>query len=370
LYKPEFSVVVPTHGRVHLVERLLRSLHDARFLFQNATEVLIVDSSSSNDAKEIQDMCNKWNCRYFRGENKVGHKRNIGINYACYDIIFFTDSDCEVQPNIFQAHSSSYITNNNSVSAVLGLTEWNGAKGSLWNILPFTSALTAAFSFAAWFPKVPWGTCTNLSVKREALIAVDGFDEKYPGKVYGEDVDLGLRLTLQGYTIYCNPHAIVKHSREMLTTFSQGIRKTFRTGRADYYLGEKHSERLSAEFPGPLIIVMLLLCVGILRVFLGNNIRFFLAPLLWLPFFVIASAILTGLIEKNKGIHFFSRSGAVLLEVSFEAGRLFESLIHGSIKRAWTKFVYIDQQLMAERRQKIIQIWVALIGFLLLILFL
>jgi glycosyltransferase involved in cell wall biosynthesis len=364
-----FSIVVPTHGRAHLVERLLQSLHLARSHFTGESEVLIFDSSTPAQSSLISAACQRWHAEYCESANDVRRKRNCGIRRARYDIVFFIDSDCEAEAETLNQHWATHQNDDSRIAAVLGLTQWTGEANVMSRVFCYAPSFSAAFSFAAWMKEAPWGTCTNLSVRRETLLAIGGFDETSPLIVYGEDVDLGLRLNKAGFTIKCNCQAIVQHNREPLSTFSAALRKAFRTGRADYHLGMRHPERLTAEFPWPIATALLLLVVEAIQVIFGKPGWMLSIPFLWLLLASFGQAVMENFIAGERLHKLFYHLVAVLLDLAFQTGLMCEALVHRQGSRLYTKFVYVNEQLVAERQKRILQMWAALLGFLAIIAF-
>ena len=117
-----FSVVVPTHDRCELVDALLQTLTAARDHYTGDVEILIIDSTEGNNADVMHTICSKSQARYLRCENNVCKKRNLGIREATNEFVLFTDSDCEVHPDIFEQHAKAYKTDNLNIGGVLGLT--------------------------------------------------------------------------------------------------------------------------------------------------------------------------------------------------------------------------------------------------------
>lgn len=365
-----FSIVIPTHGRAHLVERLLQSLHLARSHFSGESEVLVFDSSSPAQSSIISAVCHRWQAEYCESVNDVRRKRNCGIRRARYDIVFFIDSDCEAEAETLNEHWATHQNADSRVAAVLGLTEWTGEATVMSRVFCYAPSFSAAFSFAAWMKEAPWGTCTNLSVRRETLLAIGGFDETSPLIVYGEDVDLGLRLNKAGFTIKCNCQAVVQHNRETLSTFSAALRKAFRTGRADCHLGMRHPERLTAEFPLPIATALLLLVVEAIQVIFGKPGWMLGIPLLWLLLVSFGQAVMANFIAGHGLRTLFYHLLAGLLDWAFQTGLMCEALVHRHGRRLWTKFVYVNEQLVAERQRRVLQMWATLLGFLAIIAFL
>lgn len=364
-----FSIVVPAHRRVGLAAELLRSLDGARAAYDGPSEVILVDSSDEPAAARLAELCRTHDARYLRGENHVGRKRNLGLAAAVYDTVFFIDSDCRADPRALAEHQETYAATPDA-GGVLGLTEWDGPAGRVWRVLDLASSMTAAFRFAAWFKEVPWGPCTNLSIRRDALLAVGGFDEQFPLPVYGEDVDLGVRLTKAGYRLVTNPRAVVHHTRAGLNTFPAALRKSLKTGRADYHLGHRHPERLVAEYPGPLAVALLLAVLGTVVWLVRQMTLGPIVPFAYLFSYLFLLATLTAIQQRLGWSKVLPFVGVALLEMAFECGRLFEVARHGGARRLWTKFVYVDVQLLAERDRRIVQSWSIFISMALMLLLL
>ena len=365
---PGFSIVIPTHRRAGMVERLLASLDRARAAFPGESEVLVLDSSPPADAESIRQSCLRWQAAYEATENDVCRKRNLGIARARCELVFFIDSDCEADPEVLHQHWRSHRVGVPEVAGVAGLTRWSGPAGRAWRVVEYYPPLAAAFSLAAWLPEVDWATCTNLSVRREALLEIGGFADDFPLRVYGEDVDLGLRLRGRGYRILCNPDAVVLHSREALSTLGALLRKAFRTGRADFYLGELHPERLKPEFPLPVATTFLLLIATAVRAGAGGAQILLAIPPAWLALCVMTQAALASSVEGGGASTLPYRAAAAFLEVTFELGRLSAALPRLRLRRLWTKFVYVHEQLAAERPRRVVQMWALLTSLLLVLL--
>ena len=183
----DMSVIIPTHGRVKLLKSLFISLDKALNESKCQVEILIIDSSEQEDSKKIESLCEKYGAKYIKGSINVREKRNIGIKEAKGEIILFVDSDCKVSQDIFKEHLKIYDTLD--TAGVLGLTEFIGKESFTWEIVRRTKFLDA-FYFAKTLPSyvnsAPWGTCTNLSIKKEILEKVGGFDTNFPFRLGGE----------------------------------------------------------------------------------------------------------------------------------------------------------------------------------------
>jgi len=364
-----FSVIIPTHNRSDMVATLFGTLDKAQSIYPGEVEVLVVDSSVGEAELIIRDLCDKNHASYLRCTNHVTKKRNLGLREAVSKYIFFTDSDCEVSPQIFVQHAQTYKSAPDNIGGVLGLTIISGELAPIWKILRFDTSFTAAFSFAHWLEHAPWGTCTNLSFRRDILLKAGGFDDTWPLVVYGEDVDLGIRINESGYKIVCNNQAVVRHNSTTLLSSKQVLLKKFRTGQADYYLGQKHSEKLSPEFPGWIAISILLFFVLLVKSLIVRS----FCPIFFLIFFLLGGvacqSIFTIRATGTDWRSFLQHAAVILFEATFDVGRLSKAIRHGKFHRLWTKFVYVEQQLIGERNKRIRQVWAYVIITLLLIVF-
>ena len=245
-----FSVVIPTRGAPNLVKKLLISLQIAITKSKIAVEIIIIDDSPQPEQDEIESLCEKYGAQYLRGSSSVREKRNYGIEKSKGEIIFFTDSDCEVSPNIFNEHLKVYTEEN--PAGVLGLTEFIGKDSISWNIINktiFVDSFSSAKTLSKDLDSAPWGTCTNLSIKKDVLEDVGKFETNFPFRLGGDDTELGVRINEAGYKIKMNPNAIVFHTRETWNNVYKVAKKAFRWGRVEFHILKKHPQLGYIGFP-------------------------------------------------------------------------------------------------------------------------
>lgn len=101
------SVIVPVYNRERYVIDALKSVVDSEF--SRSYELVVVNDASTDSTEEL--------CRDFIGRinvpakivNKhtntyVSHTRNVGVNHARGDLLFFLDSDNFITPQCLQRH--------------------------------------------------------------------------------------------------------------------------------------------------------------------------------------------------------------------------------------------------------------------------
>jgi len=361
------SVVIPVRGREALLARLLDTLLSASAAFAMPSEVIVVDSSIG-EAKSIRNICVRKGAQYLHAENNVSRMRNLGIEKARFNVILFMDSDCLATETLLSDHWAAHGELAGNQAGVLGVTRWTGERSLGARVIEHYPPISSAFSFALWLERAPWGTCTNLSVRADRLVEIGGFDETMPAPLGGEDVDLGLRLARRGYDFACTSAAIVLHERETQSTIKSVLKKAMRSGRAEVYLADRHQTRITLEFPQFGVVLLVLAVSANANLFFGGGdlwILMLILPLWYFP----ARLVLGPWPSKTSGAvacstDWIARMGTLLTELAFEVGKIIAALRRGKISRLWTKFVYLDEQLLAERERRIVQVWTLLTGLI------
>jgi GT2 family glycosyltransferase len=359
------SVVIPTHGRSRLTERLLASLIQSKEEFEYPSEVLIVDDTPEPEKQEILQICQKYGARYLPGTRSVREKRNLGIKESCYSIVLFVDSDCEATPGLFKEHYQLYRPDEPQIAGCVGVTEFVGADSWMWNVITRTQFLNA-FSFAKRIENPPWATCSNTSFRRTVLIEMGGFETKWPGKLGADDTDLGLRMGEAGYRLRSNPKAIVNHSRETWNSFRAVWSRSFRWGRMDVHLYyRRHKDRVKVLLPGFRHLLLLIILASIISAAVSFSWLPLVAPLLWFFLFMLLRAIFTVLWEKKPFRELDKEFAADVLGLAFEFGTLYEAIIRWE-PSCFIKSVQRGPVLATFANQEItVQEWAMWIGWLL-----
>ena len=255
------------------------------------------------------------------------------------------------------------------IGAMLGLVEFTGPVNWMWHVVERTG-LVGAYSFARRMPYAPWGITANLSVKRTVFQKIGGFDKSFLKAPGGEDVDLGLRINDAGYKIVSNPDALIFHTRDTWNTARKMLRRAFAYGRAHYHVIIKHLDRTGYEYPrfaSVFFLISLLLIVRAAITFQWQS----LAGCIIFPLAVLLCQAFLDLRSEGLGVKELPRELiAHILDLTFEWGLIFKSLLRHDLRGFWVKMIYAERQLINERPQKIIQSWSLIVGFLVLLILL
>jgi GT2 family glycosyltransferase len=234
---PRVSVVVCTYNGGRTLEQCLRSLLSLDY---PDYEVIVVDDGSTDGTRAILSRFPA--VRAIHQPNRgLSAARNVGLREATGSVVAYTDSDCFADPDW--------------LSLLVHQLQHSGAAAVGGpNLTPEDGWLAACVAAAPGQPThvlesdqvaehVPG---CNMAFRREALLAVNGFDSVY--RKAGDDVDICWRLQQAGMWITFAPGAFVWHHRR------QGPRSYLRQqrgyGEAEALLQFKHPDKFNPRGDG------------------------------------------------------------------------------------------------------------------------
>jgi len=208
---PHVSVVICTRNRGQKLGATLRSL--SRQDFRGAWELVVVNNGSTDDTQRVIDDFAK-DCPF---PLRVAHEpvaglsraRNKGLAFAHGEIVAYTDDDCYPREDFLSAIAARF--SEGDVAFVGGRVLLFDPDDQRVTIQERdTPVAIEAQTF------VPSGLIhgANLAVRREALLELNGFDERLgAGSRFksGEDTDMLRRLVLAGKRGAYDPSVVVFH---------------------------------------------------------------------------------------------------------------------------------------------------------------
>jgi GT2 family glycosyltransferase len=234
---PRVSVVVCSYNGGRTLDQCLRSL---LALDYPNFEVILIDDGSTDDTRDVAARHPKVRAVH-QPNLGLSAARNAGLREATGEIIAYTDSDCFADPD-WLAHLV-YQLERSGADAVGGP-----------NLTPEDGWLAACVATAPGQPThvlesdqvaehIPG---CNMAFRREALLAINGFDPQF--RKAGDDVDVCWRLQHAGMWITFAPGAFVWHHRR------QGPRSYLRQqagyGEAEALLMFQHPDRFNSRGEG------------------------------------------------------------------------------------------------------------------------
>ena len=218
-------MIIPTHNRSHLLKKALQSVfrqdgHDA------LEEVIVVTDRCGDGTNEmLRDMAERHTSLCIASSDKPGcaAARNVGLRVARGDVIAFIDDDVVCEEGWLTAIAAPL--EDPRVGGVEGMIRLPSGKHS---------------PFVPWVENVPGRQfmAANIAYRREPLLAMGGFDERYT--MSREDSDMAWRFLDQDQVIVSAPEATVTHD----ATDHAGLFVTYaRRAVDDVRLWRRHRKR-------------------------------------------------------------------------------------------------------------------------------
>ncbi|MDR0661062.1 MAG: glycosyltransferase [Prevotellaceae bacterium] len=283
-----FSIIVPVYNRPDEVEELLASLStqegSAKF------EVIIVEDGSTKPcANVVQVYSGKLNIRYFTKPNTGrSDTRNYGMKEAQGSYFIFFDSDCIITPQYFLRLEENL---NNSYSDCFG-----GPDAAHESFSAVQKAINYAMTAFLTTGGIRGGKqqlekfkprTFNMGFSRKVYETVGGFND-----MFGEDIDLALRIQKAGFRIVLYRDVYVYHKRRVsLKKFFKQV-YIFGTARINLALIHKGSLKAVHTFPA------LFLLGGIALIILSIVV----SPLFLLPVVLYTILLFTDALIQTKSL--------------------------------------------------------------------
>ena len=204
---PRISVIVPARNAAGTVGECLRGLA-AQSLSRDAYEVIVaVDMRPEDGTAEIaRSLGAQVVTQTMRG---AGAARNDGVAVARGEWIAFTDADCIPSRGWLKALLASVETSDGggAVLGAAGQTLGIDSNSAAARFVDLTGGLRADRHLA--HARYPWAPTSNAMYRRDALVAVGGFDARFDSY---EGCDLHTRILRQvGGEFRYAERAIVNH---------------------------------------------------------------------------------------------------------------------------------------------------------------
>lgn len=273
----QFSLIVPIYNRPDEAQELLESL--ALQTYTDFELVLVEDGSTKPCGNEVEKYRGKININYIIKENTGrSDTRNVGMKEAKGDYFIFFDSDCIIPSHYLETvhqllqndyadcfggpdkEHASFTTVQKAVNyAMTSFWTTGGIRGGKINMEKFK-------------PRT-----FNMGFSRAVYDKVGGFKD-----MYGEDIDLSIRISQAGFTTKLYHEAFVYHKRRVdLKRFYKQV-NIF--GQARINLAKLYPGSLKVVHTLPALFVIGSIVVLLLAIFISSYFLLFPAFYLFLLF--------------------------------------------------------------------------------------
>jgi GT2 family glycosyltransferase len=211
----DVTVAIPTFGRDQV---LLDTIHGC--LRQDAPpgEVVVVDQTPVHDqATEaaLNSMRDSGRIRWERMSTaSQPAAMNCALRVAAKPLILFLDDDIEAGAGFISAHAKAHSEFDAWVVVGQIIQPWQQPSDIVPS--PSSQSLTMDFEFPFHCTRGCWlqnAMSGHMSVRRQQVMAIGGFDENFKGAAYRFDTEFARRVIRAGGRIRFCPEASIQHLR-------------------------------------------------------------------------------------------------------------------------------------------------------------
>ena len=207
---PYFSIIVPVYNRPAEVKELAESL--SRQSCKDFELVIVEDGSSVPCSDVLESFKDQFTYRYFCKKNEGRSlARNYGMERAEGNYLVFFDSDCVIPPDYFKIVKERLTANYSDCYGGPDRADISFSKLQKAISFSMTSFLTTGGirgqkkGLEKFTPRT-----FNMGFSKEVYHKVGDFKD-----MFGEDIDLSLRIRDAGFTTQLIPDAFVYHKRRV-----------------------------------------------------------------------------------------------------------------------------------------------------------
>ena len=203
---PLVSVIIPSYNSS---QYLLQCLDAIKSSYYTNYEIIVVDDASTDKSPEIARQAGTHLIQMDK-QLGPGAARNTGVHHAKGDIYFFVDSDVVINPDSISCAVNHFLKNpevgalfgsyDNQPSAINFCSQYK----NLFHHFIHQTSHEDANTF--------WAGCG--AIRKEVFHEVGGFDIVRYTKPSIEDIELGLRISKQGYKILILKTLQAKHLKQ------------------------------------------------------------------------------------------------------------------------------------------------------------
>ena len=235
----KYSVVIPTHNRITMLQRVLDALER-----QNDAppfEIIVINDGSTDETDRVLSQRQGIT---FRSQPNAGpgRARNVGVSLATGRFVIFIGDDTVPEPRFLAEHARTHSESaDDPLVACLGYTGWPSSE-RVTAFMDYINDYGLQFGYRLIEDGgiVPFNFfyTSNISIDRQ-LLADNPFDTTFPSAAW-EDIELAYRLERRGLKIRYNASAVTRHYHQM--NVDSFARRQYTVGKSGAIFYRKHPE--------------------------------------------------------------------------------------------------------------------------------
>jgi len=234
-----FSIVIPTHNRIAMLQRVLDALEKQKDAPE--FETIVINDGSTDETERV---LSQRQGIVFRSQpnSGPGRARNHGVTLSRGRFVLFIGDDTVPEARFLAEHARTHAeSNDDPLIACLGYTGWpHDARVTAFMDYINDYGLQFGYRLIEDGGIVPFNFfyTSNISIDRQLLLQYP-FDTTFPSAAW-EDIELAYRLEARGLKIRYNAKAITRHYHQMnVDTFA---RRQYTVGKSGAIFYRKHPE--------------------------------------------------------------------------------------------------------------------------------
>jgi len=234
-----FSIVIPTHNRITMLQRVLDALEQQRDAPE--FETIVINDGSTDDTEKFLSQRGGITFRS-QPNSGPGRARNHGVSLARGRFVIFIGDDTVPEPRFLAEHARTHRdSGDDALVACLGFTGWpRGERVTAFMDYINDYGLQFGYRLIEDGGTVPFNFfyTSNISIDRR-LLAENPFDTTFPSAAW-EDIELAYRLEARGLKIRYNAKAVTRHYHQM--NVDSFARRQYTVGKSGAIFYRKHPE--------------------------------------------------------------------------------------------------------------------------------
>jgi glycosyltransferase involved in cell wall biosynthesis len=234
-----YSVIVPTHNRIVMLQRVLDALERQ----ENAPpfEIIVINDGSTDDTEGVLSQRSGITFRS-QPNSGPGRARNLGVSLATGRFVIFIGDDTVPESRFLAEHARTHSESaDDPMIACLGYTGWPSDE-RVTAFMDYINDYGLQFGYRLIEDGgvVPFNFfyTSNISIDRK-LMADNPFDTTFPSAAW-EDIELAYRLERRGLRIRYNAKAVTRHYHQM--NVDSFARRQYTVGKSGAIFYRKHPE--------------------------------------------------------------------------------------------------------------------------------
>jgi glycosyltransferase involved in cell wall biosynthesis len=234
-----FSIIIPTHNRIAMLQRVLDSLE--RQEGAPEFETIVINDGSTDDTEGV---LSQREGIVFQSQPNAGpgRARNRGVSLARGRSVIFIGDDTVPERRFLAEHARTHAeSGDDPLVACVGYTGWPHDE-RVTAFMDYINDYGLQFGYRLINDGeiVPFNFfyTSNISIDRQLLVD-HPFDTTFPSAAW-EDIELAYRLEARGLRIRYNARAITRHYHQM--NIDSFARRQYTVGKSGAIFYRKHPE--------------------------------------------------------------------------------------------------------------------------------